>query len=385
MKTISVLGSTGSIGQSTLDVVRNNPDKFKIYGLSAHRDSEALLSQIDEFSPQVVCITDEKAYHELKEKVDSHTKLVFGLEEIEATFVAPEVDLVVMAISGVIALKPIIEAIKAKKNIAMANKESIVATGRLIPEMACEYGVQILPVDSEHSAIWQCLGNYPSEKVRKVYITASGGAFRNLSKQELRKVTPEQAIHHPRWKMGKKITVDSGTLMNKGLEVIEAMNLFDLSFDQIEVLVHPQSIIHSMVEFVDGEVIAQLGATDMRIPIQYAITYPEKIQTLVQPIDFIELGSLTFEKPKFENFPCLNLAFSAAKAGGTLPCVLNSANEIAVEAFLAGKIKFNVIPKIVEKVMVEHKKQNNYSLENIFEIDKWAREEAQGKIKEFLK
>jgi len=385
MKTISILGSTGSIGQSTLDIVRRYPDKFKVFGLSAHRDVDSLLAQIAEFSPKVVCLTDLSACELLKKQAPNSVKVVSGMEEIDETFVDPSVELVMMAISGVAALKPLISAIKAKKNIASANKEAVVSTGRLVLELAEEYGAKILPVDSEHSAIWQCLNDNEVKTVKKVHLTASGGSFRNLSKDELDKVTPEQAIHHPRWKMGKKITVDSGTLMNKGLELIEAMNLFNLKFEQIEVLVHPQSIIHSMVEYIDGTIMAQLGTTDMRIPIQYALSYPEKLPTNVEPIDFPALASLTFEKPKFENFPCLELAFSAAKLGGTMPCVLNTANEVAVDAFLNHRIRFTDIPKIVEETTKLHQVKNDFSLDDIFATEKWAREEAAKVVTEFAK
>lgn len=376
MKIISILGSTGSIGQSTLSVVRRYPEKFSVYGLSANNNAKILIDQAREFKPKVICVNSNETYRVLKKEFGGKIELYLGEENISAAFSQDVVGLVVLAISGVAALKPLIEAIKQKKTVVMANKEAIVAAGKLVMDLAKREKAHILPVDSEHSAIWQCLQNGKKKEVSKIYLTASGGMFRNYSTKELEQVTPEQAINHPRWKMGKKITVDCGTLMNKGLEVIEAMYLFGLSFDQIEILVHPESIIHSMVEYRDGVTIAQLGVPSMQIPIQYALTYPERVPIRLNSLDFGKLGSLTFEKPRLERFPCLKLALEAAQLGQSMPCVLNAANEVAVESFLDGGIRFTDIYRVVDMVLSSHPPKPLLEINSVFECSTLAKEEA---------
>lgn len=371
MKTISILGSTGSIGTSGLDVVRQHPAEFKIFGLSAGSNVSLLVDQAKEFKPSIVHIADGTKLDELKSKLtDLDIEVISGRENIEKVFDDSKVSLVLVAITGIVALEPIIKAIEFKKDVALANKEAIVSAGELILKMAQKNGVKLLPVDSEHSAIWQCLEGSNGNRIKRILLTASGGSFRNKTPKELERVTPEEAIHHPRWKMGAKITVDSGTLMNKGLEVIEAMKLFTVPLEKIEVLIHPQSIIHSAVEYEDGSIIAQMGVTDMRIPIQLALSYPKRLPNSLSPLNFIELKSLTFEKPNFSNFPCLTLALEAARIGGTMPCVLNIANEVAVGAFLNSEIKFTDIPLIVEKSMKSHKPIMDFSVEDIKELCK---------------
>jgi len=376
MKKIAVLGSSGSIGQSTLAVVRSLPKQFKVVALSVNNDIVRLRKQIAEFHPAVVCVRDKAAAGKLKNQVGSLTKVLCGEDGLEELIANQDIDQIMFAISGAAALKPLIVAIKNGKDIALANKEALVMAGPMIMRLAKKYQVKILPVDSEQSAIWQSLLGYGSSDVRQVYLTASGGSLRKLPANKFKQVSIEKVLSHPRWKMGKKITVDSATLMNKGLELLEAMFLFDLGVEKIKVLVHPEALIHSMVEFNDGVVMAQLSVTDMRIPIQYALTYPHRLGNLLPGIDFYRLSKLHFEKPDLKKFPALRLAFQAAKDLGTMPAVLNAANEESVNYFLNKKINFLEITKIVEKVMGAHTKITNPDIAQVMAADAWAREEV---------
>ncbi len=365
MKNIVILGSSGSIGSQTLEVVQNNPD-ICVLGLSVYNELEILEEQIKKFNPLAVAVAENSAAKSFEAKAkELRVTLYKGTEGLCELAALKDVSLVVSAIVGFAGLNPTLSAINAGKDIALANKETLVAAGELVMKLAKEKNVSILPVDSEHSAIFQCLFGYKEKAFNKIYLTASGGPFRNLSKAELFKVTKEQALNHPNWVMGAKITIDSATLMNKGLEVIEAKWLFDCDLDKIEVLVHPQSVIHSMVEYDDGSVIAQLGEPDMRIPIAYTITYPQRRQNPFNKLDFTKRNTLTFEKPDLDRFPCLALAFESLKMGGSAPCVLNSANETAVSLFLNSKIKFMDIPDLVEKALFRHTPIKNYTLAHL--------------------
>ncbi|MCM8797282.1 MAG: 1-deoxy-D-xylulose-5-phosphate reductoisomerase [Candidatus Omnitrophica bacterium] len=375
MKRIAILGSTGSIGQNALEIVRNLPDKFKVTALSANSNAALLLKQIREFRPSYVCIGDVASAERLRGLLGK-TRLLTGKDGFLEIVAKPEIEEVLIAISGSAALEPLLEAIKNNKQIALANKEALVMAGSIIMEATRRKKVKLIPIDSEQSAIWQCVEGKDKEKIRQIYLTASGGPFRNISAKAMRNVSVEMVLNHPRWKMGKKVTVDSATLMNKGLELIEAMFLFDVSLDKIRILIHPQAIIHSMVEFIDGIILAQLSITDMRIPIQYALTYPERLHNALHSVDFCSLKKLDFEKPDCKRFPCLELAYAAAKKMGTAPCVLNAANEVSVEEFLKGKIKFYSIPKVIEKVLSKHINKEKPTLEDIREIDSWARRKA---------
>jgi len=364
IKRVAVIGSTGSIGRQTLEIIGAHPQNFHIIGLAAGKNFELLNSQIKQFQPRFVYSQDKKANLQGE---------FLSLEEIASH---PEVDIVVMATSGRWGLKPTLAAARAGKRIALANKESLVMAGEIIVTEARKSGAKILPVDSEHSAIWQCLEG-EQDKPAKIILTASGGPFYGYSPAKLDKVTAEQALKHPSWRMGKKVTIDSATLMNKGLEVIEAHWLFDIPFDSISVLVHPQSIIHSMVEFSDGSVKAQLGQPDMRLPIQYALSYPERLPNPELPrLDWKNIKELTFAPPDFDSFPCLKLAIEAGKKGGTYPAVLCGADEVAVELFLSGGIKFTDIARLVEPVLEKHHPNPSPTLEEILAADSWAREEV---------
>ena len=364
---LAVLGSTGSIGQQTLQIVRALPHRFCIAGLAAGKNTDLLERQINEFKPRFV-------YYQ-----DSGTRLAdanYELLSLEDMACHPEVDTVVMATSGKEGLSPTLAAAKAGKKIALANKESLVMAGGIITDEAALNNAQIMPVDSEHSAIWQCLIG-EKQPAAKIILTASGGPFRHRSPAQLDMVTVEQTLSHPSWRMGRKVTVDSATLMNKGLEVIEAHWLFNMPFDDIEVLIHPQSIVHSMVEFVDGSIKAQLSYPDMRLPIQYALSYPERLPNPELPrIDWGDLKSLTFEPPDFDTFPCLKLAIEAGKKGGTYPAVLCAADEIAIELFLSHRIKFNDIASLVKSALEQHRVIAHPALEEILEADAWAREKV---------
>jgi 1-deoxy-D-xylulose-5-phosphate reductoisomerase len=380
-KCISILGSTGSIGVQALDVVRNlnmisNPD-IRVLGLTADKNIDLLEKQAREFKPEAISITEPQLAKELASRLDGQNIRVFsGNEGLNRIATLKDIDMVLNSIVGVAGLIPTFEAIKHKKNIALANKETLVAAGRLIMEEIKKNNVKIIPVDSEHSAIFQCIMGNNEKNISKLILTASGGPFRGLRYEDLTYITPEEALKHPNWKMGNKITIDSATLMNKGLEVIEAKWLFDINEENIEVLIHPQSIIHSMVEYIDGSVIAQLGSPDMRIPIQFALTYPERSCNSFSRLDLIKKSPLTFEEPDWNTFPCLKLAYQALEESGTMPAVMNRANEIAVDLFLNRKIGFNQIPEIIEKVMKNHIVNKNPTINDIIEVDKWAIEEA---------
>lgn len=373
MKRLSVLGSTGSIGTQTMEVVRSNRDQFALEAVAANSSVDLLEQQVREFRPKLAVVYDETKYQELKSRVGSLTEVAAGIEGLIAAATIAEANTVVSSIVGIAGLIPTYHAIKSKKNIALANKETLVAGGRLIMGLAKQNQVSILPVDSEHSAIFQSIGANKKAQINKLILTASGGPFRTKSKEDLQKVTVADALNHPNWKMGKKITVDSATLMNKGLEVIEAKWLFDVEPEQIEVVVHPQSIIHSAVEFVDGTVVAQLGTPDMKLPIQYALTYPDRLPMSGDRLDLAKLGTLTFEKPDVDRFPCLKLAFDALKTSDSACIAINGANEAAVDLFLRNRISFMDISMLVAKVFEKVEAVNNPTLDEIIEIDKWAR------------
>ncbi|MEA4972581.1 MAG: 1-deoxy-D-xylulose-5-phosphate reductoisomerase [Candidatus Metalachnospira sp.] len=371
---ISILGSTGSIGTQTLEVVREIGG-INVCALTANVNIDVLEKQIREFEPKIAAVMDKEKAAILKQRVlDCTTKVLSGMEGVIEAAVCSESDTVVTSLVGNIGIIPTIEAIKAGKNIALANKETLVSAGELITDAVKKYGVKIYPVDSEHSAIFQSLQGNEGNKIRRILLTASGGPFRGKTRNDLIDVKAENALKHPNWNMGKKVTIDSSTLMNKGLEVIEAKWLFGVDVDDIEVLVHPQSIVHSAVEYEDGAVIAQMGEPDMRVPIQYALTYPKRIKNSFPKIDFSVRNSLTFEKPDIDTFKCLSLAYKAVKCGGTMPTVMNSANEIAVQAFLDGKTSFLSIADIIEKTMATYTVKYNYSVEDLIEADAWARE-----------
>ncbi|ANT63898.1 MULTISPECIES: 1-deoxy-D-xylulose-5-phosphate reductoisomerase [Prosthecochloris] len=377
MKSLSILGSTGSIGVSTLDVIRQHPDKLKVVGLAEGHDVNLLAEQIREFRPDIVSVRDEASADRLRELLeDEKPEIHWGIEGAAAVGEAEGADMVVSAIVGAAGLVPTVRAIRAGKDIALANKETLVVAGQLVSDLVREHGVNLLPVDSEHSAIFQSLTGHRQEDVERIILTASGGPFRNTPATELQHVKPEQALKHPQWSMGAKITIDSATLMNKGLEVIEAHWLFDMPADKIGVVVHPQSIIHSMVEYIDGCVMAQLGAPDMRAPIAYALSWPERCESGIKKLDLTAIGTLTFENPDMDRFPALRLAFDALKAGQTYPAVLNAANEIAVAAFLERKIGFTDIPRIVEQTMQAHTPFSPSTLDEYLAADRWGRETA---------
>jgi len=376
MKKIAVLGSSGSIGQSTLSVIRSMPGHFKVVALSVNSDIVSLKKQIDEFCPRLVCVRNKEQALRLKRSIPSSVKVFAEENGLEQMLQDKEIQRVMFAITGSAALKPLVSAIKNGKDVALANKEAIVMAGPIIMALAKKHNVKILPVDSEQSAIWQSLGGSNQQNVRSVYLTASGGPLRKVPAGKFKSITIKKVLQHPRWKMGKKITVDSATLMNKGLELLEAISLFDLEEKKIKILIHPEALIHSMVEFNDGVIMAQLSITDMRIPIQYALSYPERLANKLNGIDFYRLKKLHFEKPDEKKFPAIGLAYRAARQQGTMPSVLNAANEESVNLFLDGKINFPSIIKLVEKVMQRHKNTENPQLGTIMQADAWAREEV---------
>jgi len=386
MKNIVVIGSTGSIGKQVLEVIKNLPGKFKVVGLGAGRNWHLMWEQIREFQPLAVALNGEAELKNLSRliAVSRGPELFLGRRGMEKLAVLPEADLVVVAVTGAAGIYPTYAAISAGKNIALANKETLVAAGHLVMELAARKNVAVLPVDSEHSAIWQCLNGQDFSAVNKLILTASGGPFRELNKKEIENVTVDMALRHPNWNMGNKITIDSATLMNKGLEVIEAKWLFGVDYSQIEVVIHPQSVIHSAVEFLDGSVIAQMGLPDMRLPIQYALTFPQRFYSSFPRLKLTELRELTFIKPDTDKFPSLRLAYEAGRVGGTMPAVLNAANEVAVDAFLKGKIGFNGIPAVVSRVMEMHQNVSMPDLDEIMEADRWGREAGEKIIKGFL-
>lgn len=375
MKKITILGSTGSIGTQTLDVVRKNKDKFEVVAISANSSVDLLLEQILEFNPKYVAVYNEESANKLKNMIPNniYIEVLSSMEGLVRICELKEVDIVLTAVVGMIGLVPTMAAIKAKKTIALANKETLVTAGEIVMEEAKKNNVDILPVDSEHSAIFQCLNGERKKDVEKIILTASGGPFRGKNKEELINVTKNQALKHPNWDMGRKISIDSSTLMNKGLEVIEAKWLFDVDVEDIDIVVHPQSIVHSMVSFKDSSVMAQLGCPDMRLPIEYALTYPGRSETDFERLDLAKIATLTFEKPDMETFPCLQLAFKVLKLGGTYPTVLNAANEVLVNEFLDDKIGFYDIPYYIERSLEQHNNRSNPTLEDILEVDKETR------------
>lgn len=374
MKVLSILGSTGSIGKSTLDVVARHPEKFRVAALAEGHDVELLAVQIEKFRPELVSVRDEASAKKLEALLKNFKpQIMRGMDGAAAVATHPSAETVVSAIVGAAGLLPTAAAIRAGKTIALANKETMVVAGELICKIAREKNVEIIPVDSEHSAVFQSLAGHRRADVSKIILTASGGPFLRWGAAEIENAAPENALAHPNWSMGAKITIDSATLMNKGLEVIEARWLFDFPASNIEVVVHPQSIIHSMVEYRDGCVMAQLGVPDMRAPIAYAISHPERIESGVARLDLAKIGSLTFELPDRKRFPCLDLAFDALRAGGSMPAVLNAANEVAVDAFLKREIKFGDIARVIKKTMDAHEPKSFSSIEEILEIDRWAR------------
>ena len=373
MKKIAILGSTGSIGTQTLEVVREHSDELSVTALAAGTNKERLLEQIREFHPSLVSLSDEKMALELKRELEgTGVEVLSGMEGLIAVAGMEESDIVVTAVVGMMGILPTMEAIKKGKDIALANKETLVTAGHLIIPMAKEYGVSILPVDSEHSAIFQCLHNARKQDVDSILLTASGGPFRGKSLEDLSKVTLEDALRHPNWSMGQKMTIDSSTMVNKGLEVMEARWLFDVDYSRIQVVVQPQSIIHSMVQFVDGAILAQLGTPDMKVPIEYALFYPERRSLAGERLDFGTLKSITFEKPDYNVFRGLALALEAGKAGGTMPTVFNAANEKAVAKFLRKEIGYLDIIRLIEKCMDAHQVKATPSLEEILETEQWV-------------
>lgn len=382
MKNIAVLGSTGSIGTQTLDVVRMHPDRLHVEVLAANSNDELLEAQIKEFQPKLAVLHDEAAYRRLKERYTGRTQLACGEDGLVAGAVHDAVDTVVTSLMGFAGLRPTMAAIAAGKNIALANKETLVVAGELVMKSAVEKGISIMPIDSEHGALFQCLHGEDREKVDKLLITASGGPFRGMKKEQLKHVSVAQCLSHPTWNMGKKITIDSASLMNKGLEVIEAKQLYGVSYDQIQVVVHPQSIVHSMVQYVDGSIIAQLASTDMRLPIQYALTYPDRLACPAPKLDFWQMKDLTFEKPDTDTFRGLALAYEAGRIGGSMPCAMNAANEIAVDAFLRERIGFLDIYDIIEEAMQSHITIIEPSLDELFEVDAKIRKQVKELIAE---
>ncbi|KMY58709.1 1-deoxy-D-xylulose-5-phosphate reductoisomerase [Geobacillus sp. FSL K6-0789] len=370
MKYISILGASGSIGQQTLDVMRAHPDKFRLAAASVGKNVEAARKLIAEFSPVLVAVTDRDAYEVLRCEYSGRTAVVYGEEGLVEAAICPQADVVVTAVVGSVGLVPTLKAIEAGKTIALANKETLVVAGHLVTAAAKRRGVPLLPVDSEHSAIFQCLQGEKREHVEKLILTASGGSFRDRTREELAHVTVEEALRHPNWSMGAKITIDSATMMNKGFEVIEAHWLFGLPYERIEVVLHRESVIHSLVEFRDTSILAQLGTPDMRIPIQYALAYPERLPlAAAKPLDLAALGALHFAPVDFDRYRCLRFAYEAGKRGGSLPTVLNAANEEAVAAFLAGRIPFLAIEEWIERALERHQPVDDPQLEEIREID----------------
>jgi 1-deoxy-D-xylulose-5-phosphate reductoisomerase len=383
MKRIAVLGSTGSIGQNALDVIRSLGNGFRVAALSSNTNADLLYRQIKAFQPESVCIKDISASRNLKSRLNAKMKLFCGDDGLVEMLQKVKPDKVLLAISGAAALRPLLEIIDSGIDVALANKESMVMAGPIIMKKARAKNVKIIPVDSELSAIWQCLENQEKERLKNIYLTASGGPLRKGAMRGFKNVSLRQVMRHPRWKMGSKITVDSATLMNKGLEVLETMFLFDIELEKIKVVIHPEAIIHSMVEFIDGVILAQLSATDMRIPIQYALSYPSRMPSRVDGLDFYKLRKFNFERPDLKRFPCLALAYRAAQEKGTFPCVLNAANEVCVEEFLGRRLDFVSIAKVVRIVLDKHKKVTYPDLEDIQEADAWARREAHGALAKF--
>ena len=381
-QTVAILGSTGSIGTQTLDVIDRHSELFEVYALTAHSNIDLLVEQARIYRPEVVAIADERHYKTLREALDGLPVKVFaGADSICQIAAMSPIDTVVTAMVGYSGLLPTVRAIEAGKKIALANKETLVVAGELVTDLALRNRVDIIPIDSEHSAIFQCLVGENENSVEKLILTASGGAFRDTSKDDLRLATAADALRHPTWKMGAKITIDSATMMNKGFEVIEARWLFDIPIDKIEVIIHPQSIVHSMVQFCDGSIKAQLGQPDMRHPIQYALTFPDRLNAQVERANLADIHQLTFEKPDYEKFRNLGLAYDALRRGGNIPCILNAANEVAVDAFLKGKIGFFAMSDIIEQTISETAFISSPTLDDYIATDREARARTSEKIK----
>lgn len=378
MKHLAILGATGSIGRNTLEVAALFPDRYAVKALAAKANIELLAEQVARFRPEVVSVFDEDTARALRRMMpaDADATILFGDEGYEAVATHDTVHTVVSAMVGAAGLKPTLAAIEAGKEIALANKETLVMAGEVVMGLAKEKGVAIYPVDSEHSAIFQCLAGNRREDLAKILLTASGGPFRERPRDTFRAITPADALNHPTWEMGPKISIDSATMMNKGLEVIEAKFLFDVPEDRIEVVIHPQSLVHSMVSYRDGTVIAQMGPADMKGAIAYALSYPERLPIGAPLLDFAAIGELVFRKPDMEKFPCLTLAYRACRAGGSLPAVLNAANEMAVEAFLDGRLSFADIPHVIDRTMQQHRIDKRPSLSDIIKADQWGRQTA---------
>lgn len=377
MKKLSILGSTGSIGVSTLEVVAAHRDKFEVVALTGGTNLALLSRQIKEFSPRVASVISEESAEILRKMVrGSKTEILHGVPGMIAAASADEATMVVAAIVGAAGLVPTVAAIRAGKDVALANKETLVTAGRLIMDLIKKRGVNLYPVDSEHSAVFQSLQGHRNDDVKRIILTASGGPFFQYPLEKLAGVSIDDALNHPNWSMGRKITIDSATMMNKGLEVIEASWLFDIPVDRISVVIHPQSIVHSMVEYVDGCVMAQMGVPDMKAPIAYALTYPERVATGVRGLDLTSIGSLTFFDPDYERFPALKLAYRAVRDGESMPAVMNAANEVAVDAFLSGKVRFMDIASIIEKTMDAHQPHDLAAIEDVLQADRWGRVKA---------
>jgi 1-deoxy-D-xylulose-5-phosphate reductoisomerase len=376
LEKISILGSTGSIGTSTLEVVRQHPEKFQVVALAAGSNVEKMIKQAQQFQPKTISMATKELAEQVARELPDTIRVVWGQDGLLEVATHNDATYVVSALVGSAGLEPTLAAIEAGKRIGLANKETLVTAGHLVMQKAQQYGVDILPIDSEHSAIFQCLHGEQRDEVSKIILTASGGAFRDFSREQLATATPEMALNHPNWAMGAKITIDTATMINKGLEVIEAHWLFSIPYEQIDVVVHPQSIIHSMVAFQDGAVMAQLGLPDMKVPIQYALSYPQRLPLNMPILSLTEIGQLTFYQPDITRFPCLQFAFEAGKAGGTMPTVLNAANEVAVKKFLHRQIPFLGIEAIIEKTVSNHISIAHPQLEEIQQADQWAREFA---------
>ncbi|MBI4358783.1 MAG: 1-deoxy-D-xylulose-5-phosphate reductoisomerase [Candidatus Omnitrophica bacterium] len=377
MKQVSIIGSTGSIGVNTLRVIEAHPEELSIVALAARRNAELLLEQAKQFRPKLVCLFEAEEARWLEKRLKRlGIRTVTGEEGLIAASTIASADEVVFAMAGARGLKPILAAVQAGKIVAIANKEPLVMAGELLRKEAIRRNAKLIPIDSEHSGLWQCLEGRAKETIKKLILTASGGPFFGR-RIDFGKVTVRQALRHPRWKMGPKITVDSATLMNKGLEVIEATHLFDVSLDQVDVVIHPEAVVHALVEFVDGAQLAQLGITDMRLPIQYALSYPMRFQNSVPSLNLTRIKKFHFFKPDLKRFPCLALGYEAKRRGGTMPVVLNAANEIAVYKFLAGTLAFSKIPKLIEQVMNRHRPVRQATLSQILQADEWARREAE--------
>jgi len=381
MKRLAILGSTGSIGVNTLNIVRQFPEQFEVIGLSAGVNIKSLKEQVREFRPKIISVLNKELSEDLRKDLSSEeVEVVYGVEGLIRVATHPEADQVVSAIVGAVGLIPTLSAIKAKKSIALANKESLVMAGKIMMEEAKQQNVRILPIDSEHSAIFQSLLGHQKEGIHRLILTASGGPFLNLPLSKLHEVTVKEALNHPHWEMGKKITIDSASLMNKGLEVIEAHWLFDIPVERIVVRIHPQSVVHSMVEYIDGSIIGQMGITDMRIPISYALSYPRRLNLQLPSLDLSQVGGLTFSAPDPERFPCLQLAYRSIEIGETMPTILNAANEVAANAFLEGSIRFTDVPLILQRLMEEHEVKPVRTIEDILRADQWSRERAKNLI-----